>query len=48
MPGIVWREDGASRLLPGHDEDVFAPRGHQAAKNVQKRNTTVDNVMTAL
>jgi hypothetical protein len=30
---FIWREDGASRLLPGHDEDVFAPRGHQAAKN---------------
>jgi hypothetical protein len=30
---VVWRKDGASRLLPGHDEDDFAPRGHCAAKN---------------
>jgi hypothetical protein len=37
-----------ARVKPGHDEDDFAPRGHSAAKNAQKRNTAVDNVMASL
>jgi hypothetical protein len=37
---VITREDGASRLLPGHD-------GRFCGADAQKRNTAVDNVMTS-